>query len=87
MVEHLSGNAYRPYDQLVLRDPKGRTVWTVLSCERAGEGWNITAIRCPRNCPIHRRAGRPPRDQSEIHPIAKIEVWKSGAWVDLESLP
>src|ERR1035437_1785087 len=23
----------------------------------------------------------------EIHPITKIEVWKSGAWVDLETLP
>ncbi len=23
----------------------------------------------------------------EVHPITKIEVWKSGAWVDLESLP
>lgn len=23
----------------------------------------------------------------EIHPTTKIEVWKSGAWVDLESLP
>ena len=22
----------------------------------------------------------------EIHPITKIEVWKNGAWVDLESL-
>jgi hypothetical protein len=23
----------------------------------------------------------------EVHPITKIEVWKNGAWVDLESLP
>jgi hypothetical protein len=23
----------------------------------------------------------------EVHPITRIEVWKSGAWVDLESLP
>ena len=23
----------------------------------------------------------------EIHPVTKIEVWKNGAWVDLESLP
>jgi hypothetical protein len=23
----------------------------------------------------------------EIHPITKIEVWKNGEWVNLESLP
>jgi hypothetical protein len=44
-----------PYDRLVLHDPQGRTIWTVLSCERADKGWNITAIRCPRSCRTHRR--------------------------------
>jgi hypothetical protein len=43
VVEHTSANRYRPYDRLVLRDPKGRTIWTVLSCERSGKSWNITA--------------------------------------------
>jgi hypothetical protein len=44
VVEHRSGKSYRPYDRLVLRNPRGRTIWTVLSCERAGKGWSITAI-------------------------------------------
>jgi len=55
LVEHRSAKPYRPYDRLVLRNPKGRTIWTVPSCERADEGWSITAIRCPQNCRTHRR--------------------------------
>ena len=43
LVEHRSANRYRPYGRLVLRDWKGRTMSTVLSCERADKGWNITA--------------------------------------------
>ena len=44
-VEVQTGNPYRSYDRLVLRDPKGRTIWTVLAREGVDEGWNITAIR------------------------------------------
>ena len=55
VVEHLSLNRYLPYDRLVLRHPKGRPIWTVLSCEKEEEGWNVTAIRCPSDCRIHRR--------------------------------
>lgn len=53
VVEHRSANRYQPYDRLVLRDPNGRTVWTVLSCEKAEKSWDITAIRCPRTCRTH----------------------------------
>jgi hypothetical protein len=55
VVEHQSANRYRLYDRLVLREPRGRTGWTVLSCEKEGRCWNITAIRCPSDCRIHRR--------------------------------
>ncbi len=55
VVEHRSGNAYQPYDRLVLRNSKGRTVWTVLSCGKAGKAWTITAIRCLSDCQTHRR--------------------------------
>jgi len=33
LVEHRSAKPYRPYDRLVLRNPRGRTLWTALSCE------------------------------------------------------
>jgi hypothetical protein len=55
LVEVKLTERYRPYDRLVLRDPKARTFWTVLSCEQADEGWNITAIRCLSGCMMHRR--------------------------------
>lgn len=57
VVEHRSANRYHAYDRLVIRDPKGRSIWTVLSCERADKGWNITAIRCPSGCQTHHRKG------------------------------
>jgi hypothetical protein len=37
VVEHRSANPFKPYDRLVLRDPKGRTVSTVLSGGKAGK--------------------------------------------------
>ncbi len=55
VVEHRSPDPYQPYGRLVLRDPKGRTISTVLSCERVDKGWNVTAIRCPRGCQTHHR--------------------------------
>jgi hypothetical protein len=55
VVELQTAKPYRPYDRLVLRDSKGRTIWTVLSCEKADKGWNITAIRCPSGCRMHHR--------------------------------
>ena len=33
-VEVQTAKPYRPYDRLVLRNPRGRTLWTVLSCKR-----------------------------------------------------
>jgi len=55
VVEVQTPKSYNGYDRLVLRTAKGRTIWTVLSCERADKSWNITAIRCPSGCQIHRR--------------------------------
>ena len=47
---------YRPYDRLVLREGEcSRSLWTVLDCEKAGESWSVTAIRCPKDCRIHGR--------------------------------
>jgi len=54
-LEVRTSRAYRPYDHLVLRAPKGRTVWTVLDCEPNGEAWTVTAIRCPKDCKAHHR--------------------------------
>ncbi len=35
VFEIQTAEAYRPYDRLILRDSKDRTIWTVLDCERA----------------------------------------------------
>ena len=47
----------RPYDRLVLRDPKlgGRWIGTVLACDRSQEAWLVTAVRCPPTCWDHHR--------------------------------
>ncbi len=37
LVEVQTAEAYRPYDKLVLRDSKGRTIWTVLACKPAAD--------------------------------------------------
>jgi hypothetical protein len=48
--------AYRAYDRLVLEDSKlGRWIGTVLECERTGDGWRVTAIRCLPSCRKHQR--------------------------------
>jgi len=55
VLEIQTAKSYRPYDRLILRDSKGKRIWTVLACERADQGWTVTGIRCPRGCRIHRR--------------------------------
>ncbi len=45
VLEIQTHQSYRPYDRLILRDAKGRTVWTVPDCEASAEGWLVTAIR------------------------------------------
>ncbi len=55
MVEVKTSKPYQPYDRLVLRSSKGRTISTVLLCEPAASGWSVTAIRCPSGCRMHRR--------------------------------
>jgi hypothetical protein len=47
IVEVRSAEAYRPYDRLILRDSKGRTIWTVLACELAEQGWTVTGDTLP----------------------------------------
>jgi hypothetical protein len=41
LVEHRSANTYRPYDRLVFRDPKGRTILR--------EGWAKPVVDSARN--------------------------------------
>jgi hypothetical protein len=48
--------AFRPYDRLVLKEPQlGRWIGTVLECERSGDIFRVTAIRCLPACRTHRR--------------------------------
>jgi hypothetical protein len=56
VVEVAMTRPYRPYDRLVFRDPRtGRSLWTVLACDRQEEGWQVTGLRCPPGYPLHRR--------------------------------
>jgi hypothetical protein len=46
---------YHPYEHLILRDVHaGRTTWTVLVCDRQGDAWQVTAMRCLDSCRDHR---------------------------------
>jgi hypothetical protein len=51
IVEIRKADVTLSYDRLVLRDQKGRTIWTVLLCEPADSGWAVTAIRYRRGMP------------------------------------
>lgn len=55
VVEVQTAAGYRPYHRLVLRDSRGRLIWTVLASEPAGQEWTVTGIRCPPGCRIHHR--------------------------------
>lgn len=55
VVELQTARTYRPYERLILREAKGRTIWTVLLCAPSDSGWTVTAIRCPRGRQMHRR--------------------------------
>jgi len=56
VIEVLMPRPYQPYDRLILREaPAGRTAWTVLECERQGDGWQVTAMRCLEGCRVHNR--------------------------------
>lgn len=55
VIELLMPRQYQPYDHLNLRDGPTRTTWTVLDCERQGDGWQVIATRCLESCKKHRR--------------------------------
>ena len=47
---------YEPYDRLVRRERGGgRSIWTVLFCEKDPHGWKVTAMRCLASCRVHHR--------------------------------
>jgi len=60
IAEVFVARPYRPYDRLILRDPTaGRSVWTVLACDRREECWQVIGLRCPPGCRLHHRSQEP----------------------------
>ena len=39
VVELQTAKTYRPYERLILREAKGRTIWTVRLCAPSDSGW------------------------------------------------
>jgi hypothetical protein len=62
LVQVQTAKSYRSDDRLVLEDG---VICIVLRCEKAKQGWSVTAIKCPSGCRTHRRrhggsSDRPP---------------------------
>ena len=83
VVEHRSASFCRPYDRLVLRDTKGRTIWTVLACEPADEGWTVTGDTVPSWVP--NPSTRPIRGRAESFRIPRLAI--SLAFGEPRSIP